>query len=66
MEPTPQTPTQQATFAVEPDATTQPVEKKNQQIVAVEVMNGIVFAVVLILFGVVWGTFAAQTFAAGF
>lgn len=65
MEMTAQTQTNQpAAFAVEPDTTdAQPVVKKDQPILAVEVMNGIVFAVVLILFGLVWGTFASVTFA---
>ena len=65
MEITAQSQTKQpAAFAVEPDTTDgKPVVTKDQPILAVEVMNGIVFAVVLILFGLVWGTFASVTFA---
>ncbi|MFH1171297.1 MAG: hypothetical protein V1778_02040 [bacterium] len=50
-------------FAVEPDTINPPTQKKEKNILAVEVMNGIVFAVVLMLFGLIWGTFASVTFA---
>lgn len=62
MEPTIETPVdKQAVYAVQPEATQR---KKQAPIFAVEVMNGIVFAVILILFGLVWGNFASLTFAA--
>lgn len=60
MDATTQPVDQQATFMVKPDPSEVKAEKS---ILAVEIMNGIVFAVVLILFGLIWGTFASVTFA---
>ncbi|MBI3956921.1 MAG: hypothetical protein HY340_02930 [Candidatus Kerfeldbacteria bacterium] len=51
-----------AAFAIAPTGN-ESKEMGEKQILAVEIMNGIVFAVVLILFGIVWGTFASVTFA---
>jgi hypothetical protein len=48
---------------VEPDPQEPTEAKKEKPLLAVEIMNGIVFSVVLILFGLVWGTVASVTYA---